>query len=220
MKYVYIGIPSRTKGFWDMYTHLLLACNVAAQKQILCTIDPHVGSSLICRARQNITNKFLYENPKAEYFLQLDDDVALPPNAIVDMVEAIDGSCDVNVIGGAYALKTTKGQVALRMLGNKKYSVDGFDGGLLEVKYLSTGCFMQNREVVQAAWDHYKKDRSYIDNKDRKQRVALYTPFIYDDEYLSEDWAYCQRLIDMGEKMWLHTAVKCGHWGLAQYGVK
>lgn len=214
---VYISIPSRTKGFWSTYMHLLQAVSYAVPNGIQCLIDPHVGSSLICRARTNMTHQFLFDHPEYDFFLQLDDDVAIPQRAIVDMVNS-----GVDVVGGVYSLKSKKGLCAIRMLGDKKVSTKDFDGGLLEIKYLAGGCFMQHRDVVERAWNYYKKDRSYTENSiyhSNRDRVALYTPFIYKDEYLSEDYAYCQRLRDMGEKIWLHTAVKCDHWGLANYGV-
>lgn len=220
-KFVYIAIPSRTKIFADVYSALTLACNVAAQKGIFCAIEPHVGSSLICRARQNVTYKFLYEQKKCDYFLQLDDDVQLPHDAIIKLVES-----GKDVIGGMYSLKSQAGKIALRAKGNKVINIKDHPDEIIPIKYISTGCFMQTREVAQKAWDHYKKDRSYVANPDSKNkkagldRVALYTPFIYDDEYLSEDWAYCQRLEDMGEELFVHTGVKCIHWGLARYGIE
>jgi hypothetical protein len=165
-----------------------------------------------------MTWQFLKQNEQCDYFLQIDDDVAIPPNAIVDLVES-----GKDVIGGMYSLKSTKGQLAIRLKGNQVRKIDTIGDDPLEIKYLATGIFMQTRDVVQRAWDHYAPTRTYLDNdkseKDLK-RVALYTPYIYKDEYLSEDYAYCQRLIDMGEKIWLHPHVKCDHWGLANYGVK
>jgi hypothetical protein len=164
-----------------------------------------------------MTWQFLELNSECDYFLQIDDDVALPPNSIVDLVQS-----GKNVIGGMYSLKSKKGQLAIRIKGDQKRKVDTLGDDPLEIKYLATGCFMQTRDVAQRAWDYYAKDRTYLDNDKRhedRKRVAVYTPFIYKDEYLSEDYAYCQRLIDMGEKIWLHPHVKCGHWGLAQYGV-
>ena len=219
---VYIGIPSRSKGHWGTYTGLIGAISTAAPKGIQCMLDPHVGSSLICRARQNITYKFLYENPDYNYFLQVDDDVQLPRDAIVKMVEA-----DKNVVGGMYSIKSTAGKIAMRAKGDKKLLINDHPDQLVEVQYLSTGCFLQKREVVQKAWNEYEEDRGYLLCEDdsglsleQRKRVAMYTPFIYKQEYLSEDWAYCQRLIDMWELIWAHTGVKCVHWGLAPYGIE
>jgi hypothetical protein len=218
---VHISVPSRSKGFWQTYTALLTAIGYAGQNGILCTLSPHVGSSLICRARQNTTYEFLFDNPNADYFFQVDDDVQLPRDGIVKLINA-----KKNVVGGMYALKSNHTtRLALRAKGDKYVDIKTIPNQLVEIQYLSTGCFMQTRDVVQRAWDYYKKDRSYTvrvkEGVDAgpKPRVALYTPYIYKDEYLSEDWAYCQRLIDMGEKIWLHTGVPCGHWGMANYGV-
>jgi hypothetical protein len=217
---VYIGIPSRQQGFWDAYTGLLGAINFAAAKGIFCAIAPHVGSSLICRARQNITWEFLKQHTQCDYFFQLDDDVQLPPDALVKLIEA-----DKDIIGGMYSLKSKAGKIAIRGLNNETFKVSECPDQVKEVQYISGGCVMQTRKNVQEAWDHYK-DLYYTDNSEKygkgkkiRQRCALYMPYIYKDEYLSEDWAYCQRLIDMGKKIYVHTGVKCVHHGLAAYGI-
>lgn len=213
---VYVGIPSRTKGYWSMYKGLLNNLITCARAGVNLIIDPLVGCSLICRARQDMTQKFLKDNPNCTHFFQLDDDVELPPDAILKLVQS-----GHDVVGGMYPHKSTAGTIALR--GIKPYKISDYGDECVEVAYLSTGCFMQTREVVQKAWDHYT-DLKYSANLDPKvstdtERRALYMPYIHDDEYLSEDWAYCQRLIDMGEKIYVHNGVRCPHWGLAPYGI-
>lgn len=212
MAYVYIGVPSRTKGYWGMFQALFNAIMYAAQTGINCLMVPKVGCSLICRARQDMTADFL-NHPIATHFMQVDDDVAIPADTIHKLVSA-----DKNVIGGMYALKDASGNIPVRPLDNKPLNVKDFKPGeLKEVKYLATGCLMQKREAVQAAWDHYD-DLKYM-TLNGQERRGLYMPFIHDLEYLSEDYAYFQRLLNMGEKVWLHTDIRCVHHGLSSYGI-
>jgi hypothetical protein len=205
---VYVGIPSRTKGYWSMYQGLLANVMNCAQHGINVAIDPKVGCSLICRARQDMTHKFLFENPVATHFFQLDDDVQLPPDAIYKLVSA-----DKDIIAGMYPHKDNRGTIPIRGFDTFKVQ-DLQPEEIVEVAYLSTGCLMQKREFVQKMWDSYE-DLSYEANitSGDKDRRALYMPYIHDKEYLSEDWAYCQRALDIGTKIYLHSGVKCPHWG-------
>ena len=50
-----------------------------------------------------------------------------------------------------------------------------------------------------------------------RQKDHSYLPYIYKDEYLSEDWALCQRAEDLGFEIWAHGGVRCAHWGLIKY---
>jgi hypothetical protein len=96
---------------------------------------------------------------------------------------------------------------------------DGFTFGQkepVEAYYLSGGCVLYKREFCQKMWDLYP-ELSYTENLTKKERRALYMPYIHEGEYLSEDWAYCQRALDKGFKMYLRPDVLCDHWGLRNY---
>lgn len=177
----------------------------------MLSIEPHVGQAVICRARQEMTYKFLQTD--CTHFMQLDDDIQLPPDAIVKLVEA-----DKPIVGGAYRLKQNVSEAALRAF--RTFNTKDVPDELVKVKYLSTGCFLQKREAVEAMWDKYtnlKYRASSTTDTNEGERRALYMAMIHDGEYLSDDWAYCQRATDAGYDIWLHTGVKCGHWGIYNY---
>ena len=222
MTKVYLGIASRNNGSWGMFDSVIRNLITAQRNGITVSLEPHVGDSLICRARQEMTWKFLQTD--CTHFMQLDDDIQLPTNAILKLVQA-----NKPIVGGAYCLKydnETKGDkqitgngriAALRAFGS--FNIQEHPDELIKLKYLSTGCFLQKREVVEKMWEQYG-DRQYWANVarvDKDERRALYTPMIYNEEYLSEDWAYCQRAVDAGYDIWLHTGVLCGHWGMSKY---
>ena len=91
------------------------------------------------------------------------------------------------------------------------------EGEPVEVYHISNGCVMHKRKFIEEMCAHYP-ELEYAENISNKQRFALYQPYIYNNEYLSEDWAFCQRAIDKGYKMYMHPQVLCDHWGLQRYG--
>jgi hypothetical protein len=71
---------------------------------------------------------------------------------------------------------------------------------------------MVKRKVVEGMIEKYP-ELHYKRNVSGDKAWALYMPFIYNQEYLSEDWGYCQRARDAGFEVWVHGGVKCAHWG-------
>ena len=216
-KEIYIGIISRHEGHWGMYTGFQAAAIDVAQKyKIRCLLAPHIGDSLLCRARNEVLYKFLFQS-QSDYLFTLDDDIALPPYAFTKLIEA-----DTDMIGGIYRLKTENEK---RLAARSMFDIESVSDAIAndeihEMIYISTGCILYKREFVQRMWDHYKDSLFYIANKEEKgenERVALYQPMIHHNEYLSEDWAFCQRALDIGTKIWAHFGVPCGHWGLKEY---
>jgi hypothetical protein len=148
-----------------------------------------------------------------DYLFTLDDDIELEPDALCKLVEA-----DKDIIGGVYRLKTNEikqNPYALRFLA-EDHTID-YDQ-ITEVQYLSTGCMLHKRSFIEELVDAYP-DLYFYENLTANEIPALYMPYIYKREYLSEDWAFCQRAIDAGHKIWLHAGVQCTHWGLHPYKV-
>ena len=95
------------------------------------------------------------------------------------------------------------------------------EGQTVEVKYLSTGCMLASSKLIEDMVKAYP-DLEYDQNGTDKIAYALYQPYIHVQpsgfrEYLSEDWAFCQRAIDIGYSVWADGSIKCGHWGLIKY---
>ena len=194
-----------------MYDSLLMNLATASKAGIELVIEPHIGDSLICRARQEMTWKFLQTD--CTHFMQIDDDVQLPDDGIVKLVKA-----NKPIVGGTYRLKYASGKVlALRTF--EQFDLSKHLNELIKIRYLSTGCFLQQRRVIATMWKRYENLKYYANEAKSDERRALYMPMIHEEGYLSEDWAYCQRAIDVGYDIYLHTGVLCGHWGLHNYNI-
>jgi len=210
IKKVYISACSRRAPEWGMIICLQKAMQHAASKGITCTMSPRVGESLICRARQNSLVAFM--DTDCDYLLTVDDDVELPKNAISKLVED-----DKDIVGGFYRLRQDdKAVTAVRIPGKPDFP-EIFKKNLLTLAiYVSTGAKLVKRKIIETMIAAYP-DLHYTQNRTNKPAWALYQPYIYKDEYLSEDWAFCQRAKDIGFEVWADGSVRCGHWGLIKY---
>lgn len=211
VKTVFISCCTRNKVEWG--TSLSISANMQALREakISSTLAPRVGESLICRARQNDIVKF--RKSGMDYLFSVDDDIQLPEDAILKLIEA-----DKDIIAGFYRLKVqSKAQTAIRL--DKKgpdYGEILKAGIAAPAIYVSAGCMLIKQSVIEAMIKH-SPELEYTRNLTQDAAWALYMPCIYKREYLSEDWAFCQRAVDAGFGIWCHGGVKCGHWGKIKY---
>jgi len=211
MKTVFISCCTRSKVEWGTSLSISSAMQKLREAKISSVLAPRVGESLICRARQNDIIKFLKSG--ADWLFSVDDDIQLQDDGILKLIEA-----DKDIIAGFYRLKDIdKAQTAIRL---DRHGQDC--GEILKAEivapaiYVSTGCMLIKRSVIEAMIKHYP-DLEYTRNLAQDDAWALYMPYIHKREYLSEDWAFCQRAVDAGFEIWCHGGVKCGHWGKIKY---
>jgi len=199
-----------------MFTSFQVAASNATQAGIMPMLAPHVGDSLVSRARNNVISHFLKTD--ADYLFTVDDDIGIPHDSIIKLIEA-----DKDIIGGFYRLKQDpkpdeNGEFKLvdhiAFRGKEPFNLNS--NTPVEVKYISNGCVMHKRSFIESMVSLYP-ELYYKENQTGEDRWALYQPYVYNNEYLSEDWAFCQRAMDKGFKMYMHTGVLCSHWGLKNY---
>jgi len=162
-----------------------------------------VGAS-VEHAKQIMYKEFLKGD--CEYFLNVDADIVFlqgEENPIDKLVEA-----NKDIIGGLYVLKRKPIRPSHRPLDLQEYydKNGGFPkdykfnipNKLHEVKWLAGGCMLIKREVIEKLMDKYP-----VPN----------LPRIYNKEYLSEDYAFCQRAIEEGYKIYAEPIINLGHQG-------
>ena len=127
--------------------------NTARQLGIDWTLETMVNESLISRARNTLTAKFL-DMPEATHLFFVDADIGWEPWHLLVLLNR-----DVDVIGGLYPMKTMP----------IKWVVNGFDGaeegadGLQEVSKAGTGFLLMKKHVFEKMNGHpavkqYKND--------------------------------------------------------------
>lgn len=181
---------------------------------VRCQLMPRLNEALICRARNRALGDFWYGD--FTHLMTVDDDINWPQDTIVELMRQ-----DKDIIGGVYRLKSSVDiGIAQRAKGAGQWTEIVEEGQVVPADYVATGCMLVKREVVLDMINHFP-ELEYVENLDRRPLWALYQPFIFDNgefrEYLSEDWAFCERARMAGREIWMHGGVKGMHWGETVY---
>jgi hypothetical protein len=181
--------------------------NTARQLGIDWTLETMVNESLISRARNTLTAKFL-DMPDATHLFFVDADIGWEPWHLLVLLNR-----DVDVIGGLYPMKTMP----------IKWVVNGFEGaeegpdGLQEVSKAGTGFLLMKKHVFDKLKSHpavkqYKNDIG-LDPKYDQHLKTYFDTAVRQNRYYSEDWTFCENWRDMGGRIWMDKRVLLRHSG-------
>jgi len=177
------------------------------------TIRRNVGDSLVSRSRNTLTAEFLESNCGSMLFL--DSDLIFSPEHVRLIAERTEP-----VVGGLYPKKQRVLEWVLNgMLTPTKATADG----LLQVRYIGTGFMRIKRQVFIDMVERFGGDIRYTpDHEQGRIEHDFWTVGVYrypdgGARYLSEDWFFCQRCLDMGLKVWADTRFFLKHIGVAVY---
>lgn len=181
--------------------------NTARQLGIDWTLETMVNESLISRARNTLTAKFL-DMPDATHLFFVDADIGWEPWHLLVLLNR-----DVDVIGGLYPMKTMP----------IKWVVNGFEGaeegpdGLQEVSKAGTGFLLMKKHVFEKMNSHpavkqYKNDIG-LDPKYDQYLKTYFDTAVRQNRYYSEDWTFCENWRDIGGRIWVDKRVLLRHSG-------
>ena len=181
--------------------------NTARQLGIDWTLETMVNESLISRARNTLTAKFL-DMPEATHLFFVDADIGWEPWHLLVLLNR-----DKDVIGGLYPMKTMP----------IKWVVNGFEGaeegpdGLQEVSKAGTGFLLMKKHVFDKLKAHpavkqYKNDIG-LDPKYDAHLKTYFDTAVRQNRYYSEDWTFCENWRDMGGRIWMDKRVLLRHSG-------
>jgi hypothetical protein len=181
--------------------------NTARQLGIDWTLETMVNESLISRARNTLTAKFL-DMPDATHLFFVDADIGWEPWHLLVLLNR-----DVDVIGGLYPMKTMP----------IKWVVNGFEGAeegpdqLQEVSKAGTGFLLMKKHVFEKMKTHpavkqYKNDIG-LDPKYDQHLKTYFDTAVRQNRYYSEDWTFCENWRDMGGRIWVDKRVLLRHSG-------
>lgn len=170
------------------------------------------GDSLVSRARNTLTAMFLKTD--CTHLLFIDSDLIFSGEQIKTLLD-----CNKSVIGGFYPKKK---EGAIEWVCNShKVATKPDAKGLQDVRYIGTGFLMVKRDVFKRMIKKFGKTTAYHpDSAPKEIEHDLWPVGVYDGRYLSEDWYFCQRWLDMGGKVYGHTRVILKHIGQAIYPLK
>ena len=181
--------------------------NTARQLNIDWTLETMVNESLISRARNTLTAKFLEQTDSTHLFF-VDADIGWEPWHLLVLLNR-----DVDVIGGLYPMKTMP----------IKWVVNGFEGaeegpdGFQEVSKAGTGFLLMKRHVFEKLKTHpavkqYKNDIG-LDPKYDQHLKTYFDTAVRQNRYYSEDWTFCENWRDIGGKVYVDKRVLLRHSG-------
>ena len=185
------------------------------------------SDSLISRARNSHISVFLDEFKECDYFMSIDSDIEIINAYSTNNIFSKLAAHNVDFVGGLYPLKR-EGRVCSSITADYKNTNLPFDSGLIEMRWLSSGCWCLKRSAVEkmvAAYPELAYDGD--DNMSNKKVYGLYIPMIEHiehgnisfDKYLSEDWSFCNRWKKIGGKIYADTSVVLKHIGKKQYAL-
>jgi hypothetical protein len=181
--------------------------NTCRQLGIDWTMETMTNESLISRARNTLTAKFLH-NKESTHLMFIDADIGWEPWHLLVMLNR-----DVDVIGGLYPMKSLP----------VKWCVNGFDGaeegpdGLQEVSKTGTGFMLIKRDVFEKLNAH-PATRPFANDIGLPPELNQYMKTYFDtavreNRYYSEDWTFCENWRDLGGKVWVDKRVLLKHTG-------
>jgi hypothetical protein len=181
--------------------------NTCRQLGIDWTMETMTNESLISRARNTLTAKFL-NNKESTHLMFVDADIGWEPWHLLVMLNR-----DVDVIGGLYPMKSLP----------VKWCVNGFEGaeegadGLQEVSKTGTGFMLIKRHVFEKL-DAHPATRPFANDIGLPAELNPYMKTYFDtavreNRYYSEDWTFCENWRDLGGKVWVDKRVLLKHTG-------
>jgi len=159
-------------------------------------------------AKQVMYKEFLKTD--ADYFFNVDFDIVFLNPEINPIDRLI--SLNKDIVGGIYVLRNPVARPTYRPLDlQKEYESTGkfpenyvfkIPNKVFEVEWISGGCAMIKREVIE---------------KLTKKYAIPNLPSIHKGEYLPEDFSFFKRARDEGYTIWADPAIKLGHLGTYVY---
>jgi len=186
------------------------------------------NDSLIPRVRNVHMSLFLNEFKECDYFVSIDSDIEIVNCFATNNIFTKLIAHNKDFVGGLYALKNANAPkpICSSVPLDPKYDrMDiPFNSGLIEMRWLSSGCFCIKREAAQKLVDKHP-ELTYVgdDNVTGKTIHGIYNPEIFEIEdkttgktfkkLLSEDWSMCERWRRDGGQIFADTGIVLRHIG-------
>jgi hypothetical protein len=201
----YSGIMN--EGFFMSFVKLINLFNLSG---IHYSLDTIVNESLVTRARNSLVAKMMQFEGQSTHLVFIDADIEFDAASVLKLLIA-----QKDVVGGIYPKKTLPIDYVVNPIENAK-----LDGALLEVKRIGTGFICVKREVFEKMFDYYKHLK-YNDNIGLEEKYAPFKYALFDtsidqndnNNYLSEDYTFCDRWRAMGGQIWADLSINLNHLG-------
>jgi hypothetical protein len=182
--------------------------NVARQLGLDWTVETMTNESLISRARNTLTAKFLHTK-ESTHLMFIDADIGWEPWHLLVMLNH-----DKDVVGGLYPMKS----LPVKWCVNGIPDADQNDpSGLIEVTKTGTGFLLMKRHVFDKLNAH-PAVKPFINDIGLDPALNPYMKTYFDtavreNRYYSEDWTFCENWRDIGGQVFVDKRVLLKHTG-------
>jgi hypothetical protein len=181
--------------------------NTCRQLGIDWTVETMTNESLISRARNTLSAKFL-TTPGSTHLMFIDADIGWEPWHLLALINR-----DVDVIGGLYPMKS----LPVKWCVNGIPGVVEGDDGLVEVSKTGTGFLLIKRHVFEKLNEHpavrpFTNDIGLPKELDPHMKTYFDTA-VREGRYYSEDWTFCENWRDLGGKVYVDKRILLKHVG-------
>jgi hypothetical protein len=181
--------------------------NMARQLGIEWTVETMTNESLISRARNTLTAKFLHTEGST-HLMFIDADIGWEPWHLLVLLNR-----KVDVIGGLYPMKSMPIKWCVNGIPGQEEGVDN----LVEVTKTGTGFLLIKREVFEKL-DSHPAVKPFANDIGLPPELNKYMKTYFDTavregRYYSEDWTFCENWRDIGGQVFVDKRVLLKHTG-------
>ena len=182
--------------------------NVARQLGLDWTVETMTNESLISRARNTLTAKFLHTK-ESTHLMFIDADIGWEPWHLLVMLNH-----DKDVVGGLYPMKSLPVKWCVNGIPD---AVQDDPSGLIEVTKTGTGFLLMKRHVFEKLNAH-PAVKPFINDIGLDPVLNPYMKTYFDtavreNRYYSEDWTFCENWRDIGGQVFIDKRVLLKHTG-------
>ena len=194
-----IGIPTAgqpTRPFLDALAKITLPASVTEADRLVWT------GNAIAVQREMIARDAIARG--TDLLAMIDDDIVAPPDALVRLIEALDGDPGAALAGALYYSRDSARPMAVTRWDSSdttSAAIPAFAAGRVAViDGVGFGCVVVRVEALRALASPYFAAHVYVDANSRVVRQC------------DEDYLLCERLRAAGRRVLLHAGVRAGHY--------
>ena len=230
MAKLFISTPCYDAMVTMQYTiSLLNLVTYLNKKGIEFVIDFIGNESLIPRARNKSLHKFYKSG--FSHMLFIDSDLQFPYEAVTDLLNFDKDVCcctypkkgfnwkrffhSIQREGNSEEAPESRGlDFAFNLSSDESGNVIR-QGGFVKARHASTGFMMIKKEIVEKLYKKHKELEIISDELMREDDalVGLFCCMIKNKQYLSEDYSFCERVLDIGGEVWINVQHNLTHIG-------
>lgn len=176
----------------------------------------HMGDALVSRVRSMSVSEW-YQQDAGDVFLMIDDDILFAPEDAEKVIALARETR--SIASAAYPVRGATHFASRIPFKELKFGTEAKEP--VKITWAGTGFIAVHRDVIEAL----VKTVPLCIMSSEAWFWPMFQPFVWYNEenkyseYLSEDWAFCERAKQLGFDVWLDPSIILTHVGTKQYTV-